>query len=213
MSTLLESRSAEPRSNLLSSFLIRFAPLALLMLATRAEHFGSALNLHYASKAIFFLAGFYFAFGAVADIVRRAGFWGLIALAVAIDFIGFWLSGRETALCLSPSYPFLLPAYGVLWFGGRWLAGRLQSAGRFALSAVAAWAVAGSLSYLISNGAFYWLSGRYAEPNVAEYLARLSQYFVGFVTSPVLYLIAAAVLHLVFARALRSSQRVEVSAQ
>ena len=212
MSTLSQPHSAEPRSNLLASFLVRFAPLALLLLATRAEHFGSALNLPDASKAVFFLAGFYFAFGAVANGVRRAGFWGLIALAVAIDFISFWLSGRETALCLSPSYPFLLPAYGVLWFGGRWLAGRLQAGGQFALSAVAAWAVAGSISYLLSNAAFYWLSGRYAEPHVAEYLARLSQYFVGFVTTPALYLVAAAALHLMFARALRG-QRAEVSAQ
>jgi len=208
------STASETRSSPLSSFLIRFAPLALLLLATRAEHFGTALNLPDASKAVFFLAGFYFAFGAVANWMRRAGFWGLIALAVAIDFIGFWLSGRETALCLSSSYPFLLPAYGVLWFGGRWLAGRLQSgAAQFALSAVAAWAVAGSLSYLLSNGAFYWLSGRYAEPNVAEYLARLSQYFVGFVTSPLLYLIAAAVLHLLFARLFSSMRNTEVSAQ
>ncbi len=209
MSTAIETRSSQ-----LSSFLIRFLPLALLMLATRADHFGSALNLPDASRAVFFLAGFYFAFGAVTQWMRRAGFWGLLGLAVAIDFISFWLSGRDTALCLSPSYPSLLLVAGVLWFGGRWLVGRTGSgAAQFALCAIAAWAVAGSASYLISNGAFYWLSGRYAEPNVAEYLARLSQYFLLFVTRPVIYLVTAAVLHVAFARAFAVREEPRASAQ
>lgn len=213
MSTVTEPRSSQYFSHYFP-FLIRFAPLALLLLATRVDHFGSALNLPDASKAVFFLAGFYFTFGVVADWMRRVGFWGLIALAVAIDFIGFWLSGRETALCLSPSYPFLLPAYGVLWFGGRWLAGRVQAGiARFAFSALIAWAVAGSLSYLISNGGFYWFSGRYAEPHVAEYLARLSQYFLPFVTKPVIYLVAAALLHVAFARAFAAAPEQRVNAR
>src|SRR5690606_32608126 len=99
-----------------SSLLWRLLPLALLILLTRVDHFGSAMHLPDASKAVFFLAGFYLTQAAGRG--SNLGFWALLLLVVAIDFISFGLSGRETALCLTPSYPFLLPAYGALWFGG-----------------------------------------------------------------------------------------------
>ena len=88
-----------------------FAILALVMTATRVNHFAALPD---ASWAVFFVAGFY---------LRGSLRWAfplLIALAVLIDFfviasqgINFW-----SHYCVSAAYWFLLPAYFVLWLGG-----------------------------------------------------------------------------------------------
>jgi hypothetical protein len=182
-----------------SPIVLRLLPLAFLLLATRVDHFGSALHLPDASTAVFFVAGILFA--GLGGRTAHAGFWPLIAAVVAIDFISFGLSGRETALCLSPSYPALLLAYGVLWLGGRWLGRRQDRGVRLAMLAVLAWVVAATLSFAISNGAFYWFSGRYAAPNGVEYLQRFGLYYAPSITHSLPYLLFAALLYAVLPRA------------
>lgn len=107
---------------------------------------------------------------------------------------------------MTVAYSFLLPAYAVLWYGGRWAAGRF-GAGAGGLTATAAVAlVAACGSFLVSNGAFYWLGGRYESPHVAEYLARLWQWGPLFVRTTMMYVaVVLAVQGLVpaLARALR----------
>lgn len=187
------------------------AALLALMLLTRVTHLGSALQLPSASTAVFFLAGFYLGgvrlYALPGGRLRLSPFWLFLAAAVVADF-GNYFAGRSSGHCLTPSYGAMLPAYWLLWQGGRWLARRRATGLRLLTLAALSWAVVGSVSYLLRNGTFYWLSGRYPDPHMAEYLERLSQYFLPFVTAPLVYLIGALALHVT----LSQRQRQAVSA-
>jgi hypothetical protein len=167
--------------------------LLALMLLTRVTHLGSALQLPSASTAVFFLGGFYLG-GTVISRLRVSPFWLFLASVVVADF-GNYFAGHTSGFCLTPAYAAMLPAYWLLWQGGRWLARSSATGFRFVALAALSWAVVGSVSYLLRNGVFYWLSGRYPDPNMAQYLERLSQYFLPFVTAPLVYLIGAFALH------------------
>lgn len=176
--------------------LVLFAAFAALMVATRFHHFGTALHLPDASMALFFLGGLY--------LRRHWQFAVFIALAVAIDWIAIEHAGVSD-FCVTPAYSFLLPAYAVLWYGGRLYADRLQAASWRSMAGAAAVALAGaSLSFAISNGAFYWLGGRYADPHFAEYVARAWQWGPLFVRTTMTYVVVALSLHGLAAWALRA---------
>src|SRR5580692_11207051 len=127
--------------------------LAGAMLATRLHHFE---YLPDASWAIFFLSGFHL-FGARAFAL-------LMVEAVLIDYVATQHLG-VSPYCLSIAYPFVLPAYATLWLGGR-LAGRHwygELPNRIGWLVVCLLASV-SLCFLLTNGSFYWLSGRTANP-------------------------------------------------
>ena len=94
-----------------------FAAFATFMVATRFHHFGDVLHLPDASMALFFLGGLY--------LRKHWQFAAFIALAVVIDWIAIEHAGVSD-FCVTPAYSFLLPAYAVLWYGGRLYADRLQ---------------------------------------------------------------------------------------
>lgn len=180
------------------TFIPLFAVLVVLMITTRFHHFGTALNLPDASMAVFFLGGLY--------LRRRLAFVAFVAfvvLAGVIDWIAIAGAGVSD-FCVTPAYSFLLPAYAVLWYGGRLYADRLQPTWGSALAAFGVALVSASLSFAISNGAFYWLGGRYAEPNFTEYVARAWQWGPLFVRTTMAYVAAAAVVHGLTLWALRS---------
>ena len=165
--------------------LIGFGLIAL-MAATRMHHYGSALHLPDASLAVFMLAGFFIA----SPLLLGA----LLLEAAALDYVAITHLGVSD-FCVTPAYWFLIPTYAVLWFSGRYYARihqhNLRSLGVFAGIAFAAMSVA----FLISNGSFYWFSGRYTDTNMTEYLARAAQYYVPSMTSGLLYLGCAAALY------------------
>ncbi|HEX5336969.1 MAG TPA: hypothetical protein VFW53_00870 [Gallionella sp.] len=162
--------------------------LAALMAATRMHHFGSALHLPDASLAVFLLAGFF--------IASPLLFGALLLEAGALDYVAITHLGVSD-FCVTPAYWFLIPTYAVMWFAGRYYASihqrTLRSLGKFAGIAFAAVSVA----FSISNGSFYWLSGRYADTNMTEYLARVAKYYPQYLTSGLLYLGCAAALYAV----------------
>lgn len=162
--------------------------LAALMAATRMHHFGSALHLPDASLAVFLLAGFF--------ITSPLFFAGLLLEAAALDYVAIAHLGVSD-WCVTPAYWFLIPTYAVLWFAGRYYARihrhSLRSLGIFSGLSVAALSVA----FFISNGAFYWFSGRYPDTGMAEYAARVAQYYVPYLTGGLLYLACAAALYAV----------------
>jgi H+/gluconate symporter-like permease len=57
-----------------------------------------------------------------------------------------------------------------------------------------------AVSFAISNGAFYWLGGRYAEPNLGEYLARLWTWGPLFVRTTSCYVGVALLVQLALSR-------------
>jgi hypothetical protein len=161
--------------------------LMVLMLATRYHHFGTVLHLPDASMAIFFVAGFYLA-GTVALPL-------LMLEAGLIDYIAITMAGVSD-FCVTPAYSMLVVAYGVLWYGGAFYAKKfykpqLSSALPAGLIALASCL----LSFLVSNGSFYWMGGRYAEPHFAEFAARFMQYMPSFVSVAMAYIAAFGVVH------------------
>ncbi|HEY9131037.1 MAG TPA: hypothetical protein VIM98_04710 [Dyella sp.] len=153
--------------------------LIACMIATRFKHFGDVLHLPDASMAVFFIGGVY--------LRRHLAFAGFMTLAVLLDWVSVSYAGVSD-FCITPAYVFLLPAYASLWYAGR-LCGMRSGLAMLAVGFVAACA-----SFAISNGGFYWLGGRYAQPHVSEYLARLWQWGPLFVRTTTIYIAVALLL-------------------
>ncbi len=174
------------------------AVLVLLLVVTRGQHAATLNNLPGASWAVFFLAAVY---------LRPV--WVLPALLVfvwGVDFFPFLLSGASLveivnggeAFCLTPSYFFLLPAYSALWLGGRWYASQHRFEWRTLLPLVVATLAAVVVCQLFSSGGFYFFSGRFVDPTLAEFSGRFVKYFPQSLQSIAFYIGLAAVLHTMF---------------
>lgn len=159
--------------------------LAAVMAATRLHHFGDALHLPDASWAIFFLAGVY---------LSPAWLLGLMLEAVAIDAAAVGLMG-VSGYCLTPAYAGLQIAHLALWEGGRWSSRRFggDAAGLAGLAGVAVAVTA--LAFAISNGTFYWFGGRVMETGMPQFVQTFVDYAPRFLSSTLLYLGAAALIH------------------
>lgn len=173
-----------------------FSALALLMAATRYNHFGTAVSLPDASLAVFFLGGLYLArsgraaWAAFAFMLLEA--WGMDYYATAFRGVSDW--------CITPAYSFLILTYASLWQGGRWLAHRLE-AGQAGIAQISGSAlISVSLAFLISNVSFYLLAGYFAEMTAGDYAAAVAQYYLPYLASAALYLAPAAALHLAISR-------------
>lgn len=142
--------------------------LAALMICTRGQHFASVDALPSASWAVFFLAG---------ALLRPM--WALPAFFVLSSLLDFasLASGTITDWCLSPAYWALALAYASLWLGGHAYArlhrDRWSSVPRLVLALLASATVA----YLLSKGGFWFFSGRYAEPTLSGFVARIPHYY------------------------------------
>ncbi len=161
--------------------------LAALMIATRGQHFPTVKQmLPSASWAVFFLAGVY---------LRPA--WALAALFGLASFLDFaainWQGVSD--YCVSPAYIALIPAYAALWLGGRWFAGRYSARPVALLPLAASMLVSVFVCELISSGSFYFFSGRFAEPTLAEFAGRIVKYFPAFLGSTAFWVATAVVVH------------------
>ena len=171
--------------------------LAVVMAATRWHHFGSAFSLPDASLAVFFLAGFY---------LRPPLFFaGFLAGAALIDYLAVTVGGVSD-FCISPAYGFLIPAYASVWFAGRWYASRHQQAWSTLLSLGGALLLSVSAAFLISDGSFYLLSGRFPDVSAAEYFTQAIRHFPPYALHAALYVLLAAVAHAVVVVASGSRQ-------
>lgn len=172
--------------------------LMALMAVTRGHHFASIEHLPSASWAVFFLAGFY---------LRRAWvFAALLAEAAFIDYAAItW--GGVSSFCVTPAYAFLLPAYGSLWLAGRWFAQRYALSWKTLLPFGGSLLVGTTASELFSSGGFYFLGGRYPDPTLVEFGARLLKYFPQMLQSFGFWMGVAVVVHLAFAFALSGARK------
>jgi len=157
--------------------------LAVLMAATRMDHFGSAVTLPDATLAVFYLAGM-LAGGVVS-------FVALCAEAVLIDYLAI-TQWQVSDYCISPAYAFLLPTHAVMFLAGRWSKKysvlNIQEMGRFMAYLVGAT----SLAFLISNGGFYEFSGKFPDMSVAQYIERVVKYYPVYLGSTLLYSVTIA---------------------
>ena len=126
----------------------------------------------------------------------------LIAASVVIDYVAItWGGGSD--FCVSPAYWLLIPAYAVLFAGGRFYARghRLSVMGLLRLTGVALAVVV--VAELLTSGGFYFFSGRFAEPTLAGFIPRFEQYFPRMLGAFALYLGAAAAVHVALAASFR----------
>jgi len=163
--------------------------LATLIMITRGNHFAALNNLPAASLAVFFLAGLY--------LRSTWAFPALLALCVSIDFNAI-TAGGVSSFCVTPSYGFLLPAYGVLWLAGRWLNNQYSFSVKTLIPLVRSVAVSAIVSELLSSGGFYFFGGRYADPTFAVFSERLLKYFPQQLEGIGFWLGTALIVHVVF---------------
>lgn len=159
--------------------------LMVLMAATRFDHFGTHWALPDASLAVFFFAG--------VCLYTRGILVALLVEAACIDY--FAIQGLGVSdYCMSPAYLFLIPAYIVMWLGGRY-SQRVFSKSLVALTrSFGGLLVATSLAFVISNTSFYLLSDKVAMPNWAQYLDVFLTYYPAYVSSTVAYGLALSML-------------------
>jgi hypothetical protein len=179
--------------------------LAAALALTRGQHFATLHSLPGASWAVFLLAGVY---------LRPA--WvlpALLAFVWGVDFFPHLLGGASLpeivgggkAFCLTPAYFFLLPAYGALWLAGRWYAVRHQFAWATLAPLAAAVLAGAAVCELFSSGGFYFFSGRFNEPTLAEFGTRLAKYFPSYLGSLTFYVGIAAAVHVLLVLARNSA--------
>lgn len=174
-----------------------FTVLVALMAATRAVHFGTALHLPDASLAVFLLAGFY---------LPRRVFPVLLVEAGLVDYLAINYGGVD-GWCFSPAYWFLIPTYFVLWSGGRFYAARYQFSLRSLAELSAIAFAATGVAFLISNASFYLFADYFEKMSAAQYGTQVAQYFLPYLQSAFLYLIVAAVLHVIAVQIARRSMQ------
>ena len=169
--------------------------LMLLIAATRGQHVASLVNLPGASWAAFFLAGVYLRSWRALPV--------LLAFVWGLDFSPHLLSGASlseimasgAAVCLTPAYAFLLPAYGALWMAGRWYAQRHTHTGRTLLPLAQAMVSGAVVCKLLSGGGYYLFSGHTLEPSLSGLVATLVRSFPGYLQSLAFYVGIAAIMH------------------
>ena len=157
---------------------LTLSALALLMALTRSDHFGSAISLPDASLAVFYLAGIFT--GGVMSFVL------LLTEAALLDYIAIthW---QVSDYCISPAYVFLIPTYAAMLFAGRWSA-KYTTLNSHDLSRQFAYLLtAASIAFLISNGSFYLLSGKFPELSLIQYAERVAKYYPAYISSTLIY--------------------------
>jgi hypothetical protein len=172
--------------------------LITLMLATRAHsnHFGSPITLPDASLAVFFMAGLWFG--------GLRLFAVLLLEAALIDYVAITKMGVSD-YCVSPAYVFLIPTYAALFFAGRFAARFKTLQAPDLLMQTGLLVGATTVAFIISNGSFYVLSGRFPDLNWVEYFGRVTQYYSPYLSSTLIYSIVIVAVVKVIA-AFRVSQ-------
>jgi hypothetical protein len=170
-----------------------FAILAIVMMATRVNHFAALPD---ASWAVFFAAGFY---------LRGSARWAfplLMALAVLIDFFVITRQGIDfwSHYCVSAAYWFLIVAYGAMWFGGSVLRRYYTRLGARELALTAALLVVSvSACYLVSNGSYYWLSDTWlaggATRSFGGWVENLGDWYLPYLRTSAMYVAIGVALH------------------
>ena len=166
-----------------------FTVLALLMAATRLNHFGVVPD---ASWAVFFLGGFYL-WGAT-----RWAFPALMVLAVAVDYAVISGSGASfwSHYCVSPGYWMLLPAHFALWAAGAGLRRFGQEKPLRQLAGLAPALLLGvAACHLFAQGGFYWLANAVAEPTFAGWATNYGHWFMPYLGTTALYVALAVPVH------------------
>jgi len=163
--------------------------LLLAMILTRGN---ITAHLQDASWAIFFMVGFYLRGGSLG----RYAFPAFFLVAFVIDLVVIDAVNGGTHYCFTPSYPFLIPSYAAMWFGGRWFANNYQESALGLFKFVGAALVATVVCFFISNLGFYFFAGKFEVMSITAYAQAVAKYLPGYLTTTGLYLGFVALVHL-----------------
>lgn len=169
------------------------AVIAFFMLLTRGSHVLSAVSLPDASLVLFLLGGLLLG--------RAAWFVLFFILASVIDF-GVAALDPWQGFCLTDGYWGLIPAYGAMWLGGRWLAKRIDAFEPLAYSATAL--ITTLTAFVISTQTYYLYSGRFPNNGVLETMQYGWDYLPGYLGYSAMYF----VLVWIAARIMRQFKRI-----
>jgi len=163
--------------------------LMVVMALTRFDHFGSALSLPDASLAVFFLAGM--GFGSL---------WFFVLLTFEAGIIDYLAITQFSVsdFCISPAYAFLIPAYAILWYVGRYCAQLKTMSFSEQTIPVMLLALATSVSFVISNGSFYLLSGRIENFSWTGFVEQFVHYYPPYLASTLCYGLSGLLLARLF---------------
>lgn len=160
--------------------------LMLMMLVTRPHMLA---HLQDASWAIFILLGFY--------VRSHIGFVVFMVTAIVIDLAVVEYTQIDN-YCMTPAYPFIIPAYAVLWAAGQWLARQHQVHGSYQktlLQGAFVAALAITICFSITNIGFYWFSEHFESMSPLAYANDVAKYLVAFMQTTFFYLAVAALMH------------------
>lgn len=183
-----------PRNISTQSLAIALA-IALMIIVTRGHHFASIDFLPSASYAAFFIAGYF--------LRSTLMFIALLALCAGLDMAAVTWGGVSN-FCVTPAYGFLLPAYGTMWLAGRWTASNTSWQLSSLFNLTGAVVVASAIAEVFSSGGFYFFGGRYPDPTMVEFGARLLKYFPKQLEAIAFWVVVALIAHVVFGLAKRS---------
>ena len=164
---------------------------SLLLLAMILTRGNITAHLQDASWAIFFMVGFYLRGGACG----RYAFPFFFLVGFVIDLVVIDAQGG-THYCYTPAYPFLIPSYFAMWFGGRWFANNYQESALGLFKFIGAALVATVVCFFISNLGFYFFGGKAESMSIVEYAQAVAKYLPGYLTTTGLYLGFIALVHL-----------------
>ena len=145
------------------------AILLFFMLLTRGSHTLSIVALPDASLAIFLVAGIYLA--------RLSWFALFFVIATLIDFGAAALDPVQ-GFCLTNGYWGLIPAYGVMWLGGMWLAKQGDAFKLLPYTIISA--LTTLLAFTISTQTYYLFSNRFPNSGLGETLQHGWNYLPGY---------------------------------
>lgn len=165
--------------------------LLLAMIVTRSHLVNHVQDM---SWAVFFIAGFY--------LRKYLAFPVFFIAALAVDLVVIKVQGGDN-YCFTPSYAMLVPAYFSMWFAGRWLAGHYREDARGVLNLAGSAILGTTACFLISNAGFYAFSGRFGEMAMLEYATKVANYMPMYMQTTLLYVGAAALLHVAVKQASR----------
>jgi len=173
--------------------------LLFIMVMTRA---GFINHVQDASWAVFFILGFYLRATIALPI--------FLLVAFITDLSVIQATGGEN-YCFTISYPFLAPAYGSMWFAGRWFANNysvnLKGLFYFVMAAV----VGITVCDLISSGGFYFFSGRFEETTFTEFAGRVATYLPMYMKTAIIYLGIAALAHFAMLQILKTDSQEQLT--
>jgi hypothetical protein len=163
--------------------------LMLVLVITRSgitrSHFGTEFNLPDASWAVFWMMGIFTTHLA----------WPALLLAACVGVDYFVIAGGVSAYCMTPAYPFLIPAYLSLWALGKWSRAQLPVRAS-SLPALALSLLLGITScFLIANISFYFMSGYFAQMPLLLFAQGVARYWPYYLLHAAIYAGTGVLIH------------------